>query len=400
VTISLILLGSWVFKYPQIIKAPIKVTTENPPSNVIARTDGRIVSLFVEDNDRVKTDDVLALLENTARYRDVQALKMNMDSFRFILPILDQDTIYHFPSNLVLGAIQSPYASFLKNYDDLRNFIQLDYHDQKVATLKEEIQKYRSYSWTLKKQSRIINDEMKLMQNQFKRDSLLFFQGVIPEAEYEKSKSALLQKQRAYEESRSNLVNTEIQISRLEQEILDLQLQKNDQLGKLRLSVIESFDNLTAAIVDWEHRFVLRSSVSGVVSFTQIRSANQNVRKGDLVMTIIPQNSGDIIGKIELPILGSGKVEKGQAVNIRFDNYPHMEYGIVKGKVRSISLVTSNNAYSVIVNFPEGLATTYDVPIVFTQDMQGTAEIITADERFLERIVNPVKAVIERQKEL
>ena len=76
-------------------------------------------------------------------------------------------------------------------------------------------------------------------------------------------------------------------------------------------------------------------------------------------MTVIPENAGDIIGKIELPIAGSGKVKTGQNVNIKFANYPYMEYGIVKGEVQNISLVASDNAYSVLVILPEGLTTTY-----------------------------------------
>ena len=73
---------------------------------------------------------------------------------------------------------------------------------------------------------------MNLAQNQFSRDSTLHNQGVIPQADFEKSKSAFLVKQRAYEESRSVLMNNEIEISKLEQMILDLELQKNDEDGK------------------------------------------------------------------------------------------------------------------------------------------------------------------------
>ena len=268
--------------------------------------------------------------------------------------------------------------------------------------MKEEIKRYQAYSWTLRKQSRIISDEVNLAQNQFSRDSTLHSQGVVPQADFEKSKSAFLVKQRAYEESRSVIVNNEIQISKLQQMILDLELQKNDQSGKLKLQVIEAFDNLSASLAAWDEKYILRSSIDGIVSFTRIWSENQNVRQGEVVMTVIPENAGEIIGKIELPISGSGtgKVKTGQDVNIKFANFPYMENGIVKGEIRNISLVASDNAYSVLVGLPDGLTTTYGIKLNFAQDMQGTAEIITDDVRLLERIVNPVKSVITRQKEL
>ncbi|MGM0498359.1 MAG: hypothetical protein ACQESJ_10605 [Bacteroidota bacterium] len=47
-------------------------------------------------------------------------------------------------------------------------------------------------------------------------------------------------------------------------------------------------------------------------------------------MTVIPTKEGEIIGKMTLPFHGAGKVEEGKTVNIRFANYPHMEYGMVK----------------------------------------------------------------------
>ena len=105
-------------------------------------------------------------------------------------------------------------------------------------------------------------------------------------------------------------------------------------------------------------------------------------------------------GRWNCPSQDQGRVKPGQDVNIKFANFPYMEYGIVKGKIRNISLVASDNAYSVLVGLPGGLKTTYGNEVSFAQDMQGKAEIITDDARLLERIVNPVKSVINRQKEL
>jgi HlyD family secretion protein len=398
--IILILLGSWVFEYPHIISSRILVTTENPPSTAIARTDGRIMELFVEDNEKVAAGEILALIENPADYQDVRLLKSRVDSFRSLLLAEPDSARISFPDKLNLGNIQPNYAAFIKNYVDLQNFLQLDYHEQKIKSMENEIERYRAYSWTLKKQSRILGDERELARNQFVRDSTLFAQGVIPTADYEKSRSELLQKQRAYEKSRTDIVDAQIQISKLQQQILDLQLQKNEEFDKLSLAVRESLENLISEIAEWEQNYVLRTTVGGTVSFTQIWSENQYVSRGDLVMTVIPEFSGDMIGKIELKSVGAGKVEPGRIVKIKFDNYPYMEYGIVTGVVKSVSLATANDAYSVIVELPDGLVTNYGSDISFKQGMLGKAEIITNEESLLERIVNPVKSVIMRQKDL
>ena len=398
--ILIILFGSWVFEYPHVVKSRILVTTENPPSTAIARTDGRIMELFVEDNEKVKEGEVLALIENPANYRDVILLKTRVDSFRQQSPGGADSVMADFPENLTLGEIQSYYASFLKNFNDLKNFLNLNYHKQKIESMEKEIERYRAYSWTLKKQSRILASERNLAQNQFTRDSTLYKQGVIPTADYEKSRSELLKKQRAYEQSRTAIVDADIQISKLQQQILDLELQENEEFDKLNLAVRESLENLISEIAAWEQNYVLRTTVAGTVSFTRIWSEDQYVSQGDLVMTVIPENSGNIIGKIDLQSMGAGKVEVGKIVKIKFDNYPFMEYGMVTGEVKSISLATANDAYTVLVSMPEGLKTNYGNEINFTQGMLGVAEIITNEESLLERIVNPVKAVIMRQKDL
>jgi multidrug efflux pump subunit AcrA (membrane-fusion protein) len=400
VIIALIILGSWLFKYPDIVNATILVTTENPPSNSVARTNGKIMQLLVKDNAEVSAGQVLALIENPGQFEDITRLKTELDSFRSNIETPVKQKISAFSGNPVLGDIQPFYANFLKQYNDFIQFVELDYHNQKIVSLNAEIAKYKDYSKRLYNQSSILKQEENLASRQFKRDSTVFIQGVIPESDYEKSKSSYLQKQYAYEQSRITLASNEIQISKLSQEILDLELKRSEDAGKLRSTLDEAANKLSASIADWEQKYVLKSAVEGVVSFTRIWSQNQDVREGDLVMSVIPKNPGQIIGKVSLPLSGAGKVKPQQWVNIKFANYPYLEFGIVKGKIRSISLVASNNEYSVIVDLPEGLKTGYGTELTFNQDMQGVAEIITNDRRLLERIVLPVRAAFARQKQI
>jgi multidrug resistance efflux pump len=398
--IAMLVFGSWIFRYPDMVKASILVTTENPPSNAVARTSGKIMQLAVKDNQEVKNGQVLALIENPGNYDDILKLKTAMDSFAVASSDPAGKFLSVFPENLQLGDIQPDYADFLRQYNDYSQFIDLDYYNQKIGSLKEEVKKYQDYSVRLNSQSRILKQEENLSYKQFKRDSTLYSQGVIPESDYEKSKSSYLQKEYAYEQSRITLASNEIQVSKLSQEILDLELKRSDDQGKLRSALEEAGDKLAASIAGWEHKYVLKSTIDGVVSFTRIWSQNQDVREGDLVMSVIPRNPGSMIGKLSLQLSGAGKVKPGQSVNIKFENYPYLEFGMVKGTIRTISLVASNNEYSVIVDLPEGLKTGYGTELKFNQDMQGTAEIITNDRRLLERIVLPVRAVFARQRQI
>jgi HlyD family secretion protein len=73
-----------------------------------------------------------------------------------------------------------------------------------------------------------------------------------------------------------------------------------------------------------------------------------------------------------------------------------MDYGIVSGVIKSKSLVASDNFYSLEVDLPEGLLTSYGKELEFSPEMQGSAEIITENIRLLERIFKPIKSLLKR----
>jgi len=78
-----------------------------------------------------------------------------------------------------------------------------------------------------------------------------------------------------------------------------------------------------------------------------------------------------------------------------------MEYGIVQVKIKNISLVPvvvkEERVYLLEVVFPEKLKTTYGKELTFSQEMQGSAEIVTDDLRLLDKFINPIKAIFKNK---
>ena len=99
-----------------------------------------------------------------------------------------------------------------------------------------------------------------------------------------------------------------------------------------------------------------------------------------------------------LTLARSGKVKTGQKVNIRLQNFPENEYGILRGTVKNISLTPTEAGgmvyYSVEITLNDGLITTYKKELPYLSDMQGQADIITEDISFLERLVLPLKKIL------
>jgi len=397
--LALLIFGSWVFRYPDIKRARILVTSVNPPADVEARTSGKIVDLFVNDNEVVKAGDVLAMIENPASYDDVNQLKTTLG---FLDTILIEEITEELPEmrNAQLGTIQTGYSIFLKAYRDYVEFRRLDYHQRRIGLLRSELERQQEYSRSLSERARITEEEYNLSQRQSNRDADLYIESVVSQSDMEKSHSEMLSKRNKWQEIVSLIAENNISVGRIEEQIVDLELKQQEEQSQNINTLEESLNNLKASIASWEQSFLLVAPVSGGVTFTKFWSANQNVEAGEKVMTIIPTESGSMVGKISLPTAGAGKVKPGHQVNIQFDNYPHLQYGMVKGYVSNISKVSDDEFYTVEVELPTGLRTYYDIDIPFSRNMQGQAEILTDKMRVLQRVLNPIRSAVTKQIEM
>src|SRR5258707_12219901 len=96
----------------------------------------------------------------------------------------------------------------------------------------------------------------------------------------------------------------------------------------------------------------------------------QIIEIGKNLFSIIPKG-GEIIAKAELPLAGSGKVKPGQQVNIRLDNYPFEQFGMLTGEVKSISLLQSSDKYLLDLTLNRGMERTKNKKLPFRQHLKG-----------------------------
>ena len=392
--VIVIVTGSWFFRYPDIISANIVLTTENPPAPVLAKSTGKIQNLFVSNEDIVKKNQVIGVIENPADYESIKNMVEKLSRFKEMF--MSGDSSESLKGNYNLGNVQSIYANLSKNIDEYNKILKLDYHNKKIELYKKELKKYDLYLDNLRIQKKLLNEEYYITKKQFLRDSSLYTQSLLSEADFEKSKSQLISKQYNYGQTNISITNIELQIESLNQNILELELQEEKELSNQSLLIWESFENLQSAIDTWMYQYVLMAPTDGKVTFNQFWNENQTVKSGEIVLTVIPKDEGEMIGKVQLTFQGAGKVKEGQLANIQFANYPYMEFGMVKGKVKSISLAPDNNYYTAEIELPGGLRTFYGLDLEFRQEMQGTAEIITEDIRLLERIIRPLRYVLNK----
>ncbi|CDA85327.1 uncharacterized protein BN772_03555 [Bacteroides sp. CAG:754] len=393
--VLLLLVGSAVFKYPDIISSTVTLTGTTPVSAIVAKTSGKLQELYVGNNQQVKANTLLAVIENPARTNDIIRLKELVEQAENSL-----DTIALVPSQqLQLGSLQSLYSSFYLSMSEYRQFKELAYHLKKIDLVKARIVKNEVYYRNMLKQKDLSVAQAKIAHQQYARDSLLGVKGLVSKEAVEESYSRYLQSSLSAENMDRSLENLQIQLAQMNESLYDTEYQYLDQKNTLETQLRSLVNQLRAEIDAWEISYALITPIGGEITLTQYWTSNQNVTAGNIVFNIVPTNQGEIIGKAMLPTERSGKVRKGQKVNIRFSNYPDKEFGIVKGIVENISLIPvldgqNAKSYMVDIELPNGLRTSYNKELPFLPEMEGQADIITEDMSLLERFLMPIRKVI------
>lgn len=242
---------------------------------------------------------------------------------------------------------------------------------------------------------------MATAQKLFEIDSTLYSNAALSLVDYQSARNSLLQQLSSLESSKMSVDNQQMSILQSEQSIFDLEQQRIDEDQQLTSALTSAKEQLSAQIRQWEQTYLLIAPCDGKVTFTKYWQKNQNVNAGEVLVTVVPDGDTLVMGKILLPQQGAGKVKVGQTANVKLDNFPYLEYGMVKVCIRNISMVPvqvdeNTKAYMLEVEFPENLVTTYGKELTFSQEMTGTAEIITEDLRLLDKFINPIRAVIKK----
>ena len=111
---------------------------------------------------------------------------------------------------------------------------------------------------------------------------------------------------------------------------------------------------------------------------------------GPVVIDPEPAESRQFIGQMAVSSYNLGKIEPGQPVRIQLHAYPQAEYGILQGRVEQLSPVPGEiGQYRVQITLPDSLRTSQGKVVRPIPRMDGTAEIVIANPRLIERLISP-----------
>jgi multidrug efflux pump subunit AcrA (membrane-fusion protein) len=387
--VVLFLAMSYYIKYPDVVTAKVVLTTENPPIRMLAKTGGRVADILVKNNDPVQIGQIIAVMDNTAHWRDVLKLEAQLKN--------NNVTIQQYQP-LALGALQNSYSIFTQNLKDYRYFLEKNGVLQKIEYLSQQIEATKALNINLLKQKDIQAKEFELAGKEMTRQKQLNTEGVTSDSDFEKFDAQYLQQKRQIEANQAAFINNEMQIGQYQAQIHDINQSKSDNLNTKELTLQEDIRRLTVAIEEWKQTYLISAPIAGKVTLTKIWSRQQNIGAGEEVCAIVPtEGASQVVCKAILPIAQSGKVKTGLNANVRLEAFPYQQYGILRGSVQNIAAVPQKEEYQVEITIPNDLTTSYGKKLLFRQELQGSANIITEDRRVVERLLDKFRDLIKNR---
>ena len=392
----LLLAAGWMIRYPDVISARVTFTTATPPVEVVARTEGHIESFLVAENDEVQPDQPLVILQNTARYADVLQLEKKLRQWEGADTPDSLLAVSAMPGNPELGELRTAYSAFIQQLDSYRfaKGKRSGATTANVAAVEQQIGLNRNGIRVDQSNQRKVATELETARQSFNRQQEAFKDGVISQRELEPYQNKVSELERLYNNYNDQIIRRQTDISGLQRSIgverFDDNLDLNSTAGRLKAAL----SGLRTALDNWKQAYLLTAPIAGSISLNKFYSDRQYVKQGEQVLVVVPPTDSKIIGRANVPVSGSGKVETGQRVIVRLDNYPYYEFGTLRGAVLNKSSVPKDNAYMVTIGLDSisGTTTSYNKTIVFQQQLQGDIDIVTADKRFIERIADQLFA--------
>lgn len=386
IVMLLFLVALWAIRYPDIVTSDTKIQSENPAIEVRGLTSGRIIHILKNDRAHVAKDEWIVILQNNADYRDVARLNEqllflgNADFWKEV------DRLK--PEQYDLGELNGTYLSLIRSVEEYQLFTSLNSNSQQISVNKRREQDFNNIRVRLENQRDLLKEELAIEQKDLERVRKLSKQEAIPKWEAEQKEIAYLKIKNRLEELENTILNTSLNKELIRKENFSLSAEQAERFFELRSNVITNYDRLRSQLEEWKKKYVLAAPISGILDFYEIRSKEQFLEQGQKLFTVSPIGKHHYYAFLKLPVANSGKVHTGQDVLIKLFNYPYQEFGMIRGKVATVSSAPREGFYHVKVRLTNQLMTTNGSNLEHKLELIGTADIITKDRSLFDRLFN------------
>ena len=384
-TVLLIIVSSYFIRYPDVIVAEARLLSSTPSTTIPVKRNSRIVTVIARDGEKVSANGYLFVLENNSDLQDVLKIRTIIDHFDLNH---DLDTVFRSEADnkYKLGDIQESWDVLIKALFDHYEIVEKKKYDNEIEGLKKELAIRKSLKYNLRQVVDIDKNINSATKQNRMADSTLFSQTVISKGEYNNLSKSYYEDQKTQQLGRLNFEKSSLDVTQLQNNIVDLIRTNEERMMDLNIRIRVALNNLNIALATWEENYVIKSPISGKVSYLLPITENAHVVAGENLVTITTGVS-DYRVMLKIPFDGAGKIRSGQEVNIKLTDFPSSEYGVLIGKIERISAVADQDHYLGYVRLNSPNKTSYNKTIDIKENTSGVAEIITKNRSLLERVM-------------
>ena len=398
----LIIWGCYLIKYPQIVTAPITLTTIPAPADLVARCDGTLDTVYIQTGESVRAGEPIALLASPTDYHDVRTLKSLLTDTESPLALANAEWLHN---RYVLGDLQGTWMELTTRCRDFHDFLTTSPLEAQQTLLKAQAEQQQRYLAQLEAQGRLLNTTLEAARKTLTHDSIRLAHATLSATEYTATQQDYFARLAAKAECDAQLTSVRLEVLQTERQLAALNTQHADRVSEHEQTIMQLRQQFLAAISQWETQHVLTAPIDGTVSQQGRWSRGQQITAGTLLAHIIPTHTTKMIGQMAVPATDFARIASGQTVNVKLNGFPYMEYGILKGAVHTISTMPQqrqtatgpNTVYLVEVDFPSSMTTTYGKQLPPIPQLDGTGEIITQNMRLIERLIQPIVSLFRNR---
>jgi multidrug efflux pump subunit AcrA (membrane-fusion protein) len=375
---------SAMIRYPDVIKAQLKVDSPNSPKPVVSKISGKLVKLLVTENEIVAAGQPLAYLESTANHVKALSLLANLKILQG--QVLQNKAVsrvlFDGAGNIQFGELQSAYQAFFQEYLAYKSSVENGFLVKKKSYLQKDLVYLTKQQQQLTAQKAIEQKDYNLADDEYQMHKKLEQQRVETPAELRQQESKYLAKKSPLVQTESAMITADNNYAAKQKDILEL----DNQLQEEKAKFLQALNSLISTAEDWKSKYVLSASQPGKLTFAGIVQENQVLMPNQDVFYINPGNE-QFFGEMTIRQDNMGKVKEGQEVLIKLRSYPFEEYGMIRGRIKHISEVPyKDSIFMSKVDFKIKNSSDLKKPIHLKQGMMADAEIVTQDATMLQRL--------------
>jgi HlyD family secretion protein len=439
------ILWAWFGSIQEVGKAQGKLVPKGETYKVQPIEVGKVTKVIVKEGQEVNKGDVLVKLDSNLTQQEVERLKEALISSQRELQqkqALREKVILEAKSMAAVAAAESEVqASAVALAEEKVATVRrlLNQQQTEADAYKKRQEHLQPLSQTAEERLNQLDNEMKAHKQRLQRLIPLAKEGAVSQEYVFQAEQALRETQQRVTQSQlQDMTSASEQIFQANQALRDMEaritenqgelasglkeveqlqaglVQKQAEEQRIKLEAQEKIEQLDLEITQLKGKIAennnllqtanskleertLKAPVDGIVTSLDLQNTGEVIEPGETVVEIYPRQE-PLVLSANLPSQEAGFVSKGMAAQIKFDAYPYQDYGIISGKVISVSADATDDeqlgqVYKVRIALDKNYVSHEGQKVEFKPGQTGTADIIIRQRRIADILLEPIRQI-------